>query len=151
MGGCQSESKWPGVQAGPEGYFPLANSSASQVWGYFLPNASGLPYSVGGEGEMSYLGRSGSAEAEGQTELGGGRGRAGGALSFPFSWRAGLVLPVRAGRDPLGECVACCGTLGRWGGKEASAAHGRREVMSPRNAWSGARFDGGGEWSRLAI
>jgi len=68
---------------------------------------------------MSYLGRSGSAEGEGQTVLGGGGGGAGGALSFPFSWRAGLVLTVGAGRDPLEQCVACCGTLARWGGKEA--------------------------------
>jgi len=66
---------------------------------------------------MSYLGRSGSAEVEGQTVLGGGGGGAGGALSFAFSWRAGLVLPVGAGRDPQEECMACCGALGRWGGK----------------------------------
>jgi len=51
--------------------------------------------------------------------LGGGGGGAGGALSFPFSWRAGLVLTVGVERDPLEECVACGGTLGRWGGKEA--------------------------------
>jgi len=68
---------------------------------------------------MSYLGRSGSAEGEGQTVFGGGAGVAGGALSFPFSWRAGLVLLVRAGRDPLEECVACCVVLERWGEKEA--------------------------------
>ena len=68
---------------------------------------------------MSYLGRSGSAEGEGQTVLGGGGGGAGGALSFPFSWGAGLVLLVGAERDRLEECVACCVTLGRWGGKEA--------------------------------
>jgi len=74
---------------------------------------------VGGEVDMSYLGRFGSAEGEGQTVLGGGGGGAGRALSFPLSWRAGLVLVVGAGREPLGECVACCGTLGRWGGKEA--------------------------------
>ena len=71
---------------GPEGYFPLANSSASQMWGYFLANTSGLPHSVGGEGDMLYLGRSGSAEGEGQTVLGGGGGGASRALSFPFSW-----------------------------------------------------------------
>ena len=112
-------SRWPGVQAGPRGYFPLANSSASQVWGYSLANSSWLPNSVGGEVDMSYLGRSGAAEGEGQTVLGGGEGGAGGALSFPFSWRAGLVLLEVAGREPLEECVACCGTLGRWGGKEA--------------------------------
>jgi len=82
-------------------------------------NASGLPYRVGGEVDMSYLGRSRSAEGEGQTVLGGGGGGAGGALSFPFSCRAGLVLLEGAGRDPLGYCVACCATLGRWGGKEA--------------------------------
>jgi len=77
VGGRQSGSKWPGVQAGPGGYFPLANSSASQVWGYFVANASGLPYSVGGEVDMSYLGRSGSADGEGQTLLGGGGDGAG--------------------------------------------------------------------------
>jgi len=38
---------------------------------------------------MSYLGRSGSAEGEGQTVLGGGGGVAGGALSFPFSGKRG--------------------------------------------------------------
>jgi len=119
LGGRQLGSKWPGVQEGPGGYFPLANSSASQVWGYFLANASGLPYNVGGEVDMSYLGRSGSAEGEGHTGLGGGGGGASGALSFPFSWRVGLVLLVGAGRDRLEECVAGCGTLGRWGGKEA--------------------------------
>jgi len=88
------------------------------VWGYFLANASGLPYSVGCEVDMSYLGRSGSAEGEGQTVLAGGGGGAGGALSFPFSWREGLVPLVGVGRDPVGGCVACCGALGRWGGKE---------------------------------
>jgi len=89
------------------------------VWGYFLANASGLPYSVGGEVDMSYLGISGSAAGEGQTVLGGGGGGAGGALSFPFSWRAGLELLVGVGRDPLEEGVACCGAPGRWGGKGA--------------------------------
>jgi len=107
------------VQEGPGGYFPLTNSSSSQVWRYSFANTSGLPYSVGGKVDMSYLGRSGSAEGEGQTVLGGGGGGAGGALSFPFSWRAGLVLLEGVGRDALGECVACCRTLGRWGGKEA--------------------------------
>jgi len=68
---------------------------------------------------MSYLGRSGSAAGEGQTVLAGGGGRAGGALSFPFSWRAGLVLLVGVGRDPLEEGVGCCGTPGRWGRKGA--------------------------------
>jgi len=68
---------------------------------------------------MSYVGRSGSAEGEGQTVLAGGGGGAGVALSFPFSWREGLVLPVWVGRDPVGGCAACCGALGRWGGKEA--------------------------------
>ena len=68
---------------------------------------------------MSYLGRSGSAAGEGQTVLGGGGGGAGGALSFPFSWRAGLVLPVVVGRGPLEEGVAFCGIAGRWGGKGA--------------------------------
>jgi len=68
---------------------------------------------------MSYLGRSGSAEGEGQTVLGGGGGGARGALFFPFSWQAGLVLLQGAGRDPLGECDAWCGTLERWGGKDA--------------------------------
>jgi len=77
VGGCQSGSRWPGVQAGPGGYLPLANSSASLVWGYFLANASGLPYGVGGEVDMSYLGRSGSPEGEGQTVLGVGAGGAG--------------------------------------------------------------------------
>ena len=102
------------------GYFPFANSSASQVWGHFLANTSGSPYSVGGEVDMSYLGRSESAAGEGQTVLGGGRGgRAGGALPFPFSWRAGLVMLVGVGRDPLEEGVAYCGTPGRWGGKGA--------------------------------
>ena len=67
---------------------------------------------------MSYLGRSRSAEREGQTVLGGGAGGAGGALSLPFSWRAGLVLLVGVGRDPVEECVACCTTPGRWGGKD---------------------------------
>jgi len=118
VGGCQSGSRWLGVQVGPGGYFPLANSSASQVWGYFLANASGLPYIVGGEVDMSYLGRSGSAQGEDQTVLGGGGGGGGWALSFPFSWRAGLLL-VGVGRDQAEESVACCGTLGRWGGKEA--------------------------------
>jgi len=51
--------------------------------------------------------------------LGGGGGGAGGALSFPFSWRAGLVLLVGVGRDQLEDGVACCGTPGRWGGKGA--------------------------------
>jgi len=118
-GGRQSGSRWSGVQEGPGGYFPLANSSASQVWGYFLANASGLPYIVGGEVDISYLGRSGSAEGDGQTVLGGGGGGAGGALSFPFSWRAGLMVVVGAGQDPLEEGVACCEILGPWGGKEA--------------------------------
>jgi len=68
---------------------------------------------------MSHLRRSGSAEGEGQTVLGGGGGGAGGALSFPFSWQVGLVLLEGAGRDPLGGCVAYCGTLGPWVGKEA--------------------------------
>jgi len=77
VGGRQLGSRWTGVQAGPGGYFPFANSSASQVWGYFLANALGLPYSVGGEVDMSYLGRSGSAEGEGQTVLGGGGGGGG--------------------------------------------------------------------------
>jgi len=66
---------------------------------------------------MSYLGRSRSAEGQGQTVLGVSGGGAGGALSFAFSWRAGLVLLVGAERDPLGQCVAGYGTLGRWGGK----------------------------------
>ena len=56
VGGRQAGSRSPEVQAGAGGYFPLANSSASQVWGYFLANASGLPYSVGGEVDISYLG-----------------------------------------------------------------------------------------------
>ena len=119
VGAHQPGSRWPGVQAGPGGYFPLANSSASQVWGYFLANASVLPYSMGGEIDMSYLGRSGSAAGEGQTVFGGGGGWAEGALSFTFSWRVGLVLPMGLGRDPLEGCVACCVTLGRWRRKEA--------------------------------
>jgi len=70
------------------GYLPLANSSASQVWGYFLTNPSGLPYIGGGEVDMSYLGRSGSAAGEGQTVLGGGGGGAGGreAMSWRDAW-----------------------------------------------------------------
>jgi len=68
---------------------------------------------------MSYLGRSRSAAGEGQTVLGGGGGGAGGALSFPFSWRAGLVLLVGVGQVPLEGGVACCGTPERWGGKGA--------------------------------
>jgi len=68
---------------------------------------------------MSYLGRSGSAEGEGQTVLGGGGGGAGGALSLPCSWRAGLVLLAGVGRDPVEECVVCCGALRCWGGKGA--------------------------------
>jgi len=100
---------------------------------------------------MSYLGRSRLAAGEGQTVLGGGGGGAGGALCFPFSWRAGFVLLAGVGRDRLEECVACCGTPGRWGGKGALAADGRREAMSRRDAWSGARFGGCGEVSRLAI
>jgi len=67
---------------------------------------------VGGEVDMSYLGRSGSAEGEGHTVLAGGGGGSGGALSFPCSWRAGLLLLEGVGRDPLGECVACCRTSG---------------------------------------
>jgi len=102
-GGRQSGSRWQGVHAGPGGYFPLANSYASQMWGYFLANASWLPYSMGGEVNMSYLGRSGSAEGEGHPVLGGGGGGAGGALSFPFSWRAELVILVGVGRDPVEE------------------------------------------------
>jgi len=89
VGGRQLGSRRPGVQAGQGGHFRFANSSASQVWGYFLAKASGLPYSVGGKVDMSYLGRSGSAAEEGQTMLSGGGGGDGGALSFPFSWRAG--------------------------------------------------------------
>jgi len=119
VGGRQPGSRWPGVQLGPGGYFPLANSSASQVWGYFLVKASGLPYDVGGEVDMSYLGRSGSAEGEGQSVLGGGGAGAGGALSFPFSSRVRLVLPVGVGRGPPEECVECNAMLGRWGGKGA--------------------------------
>jgi len=99
---------------------------------------------------MSYLGRSGSAEGEGQTLLSGGGCGAGGPLSFPLSWRAGLVLLVGAVHEPMGECVACCGTLGRWGEKEARAADGRREAMSRSDDWSGARFGGCGVRSRLA-
>ena len=74
VGGRQSGSRWPGVQAGPGGYFPLANSSASQVWGYFSANPSRLPYRVRGEVDISYLGRAGSAEGDGQTVSGGGGG-----------------------------------------------------------------------------
>jgi len=99
---------------------------------------------------MSYLGRSGSAAGEGHTVLGGGGGGARGALSFPFSWRAGLVLLVGAGRDPPQGVVVCCGAVGRWGGKRASAVDGRREAMSRRDAWSGARFGCCREQSRLA-
>jgi len=117
--GRQPGSTWPGVQLGPGGYFPLANSSASQVWGSFLANASGLPYSVGGEVDMSYLGRLGSSAGESQTVLGGGGAGSGGALFFPFSLRVGLVLLVGVGCDPPGECVNCDTMLGRWGGKGA--------------------------------
>jgi len=59
---------------------------------------------MGGDVVMSYLGRSGSAEGEGQTVLGGSEAGAGGALSFPFSSRVCLVLPVGVGRDPQ-RCV----------------------------------------------
>ena len=119
VGGHQPRSRWPGVQAEPRGYFPLVNSSGSQVWGYFWANASGLPSSVGREVDMSYLGRSGSAEREGQTVLGGDGAGAAGALSFPLSYRVGLVLPVGVGRDPPRGSVLCGATLGRWGGKGA--------------------------------
>jgi len=68
---------------------------------------------------MSYLGRLKSSEGEGQTVLGGGGTGAGGALSFPFSLRVGLVLPVGVGRDPPEERVDCVAMLGRWGGKAA--------------------------------
>jgi len=94
--------------------------------------------------------RSGSAEGEAKTILGGGAGGAGGALSFPFSWRAGLVLLGGVGQDPVEGCVVCCVTLGHWGGQEAWATDGRREPMSRRDAGSGARFGGCGEKSRLA-
>jgi len=57
---------------------------------------------------------------------------------------------VGVGRDRLEECVACCGTLGRWGGKEALAVDWRREAMSRKDAWSGARFGGYREKSKLA-
>jgi len=46
--------------------------------------------------------------------------------------------------------VACCRTLGRWGGKKAGAADGRREAMSRRDACSGASLGGCGKRSRLA-
>jgi len=59
---------------------------------------------------MSYLARSGSAAGEGQTVFRSCGDGAGGALSSPFSWQAGLVLPVGVGWDPLEECVACCVT-----------------------------------------
>jgi len=62
--------------------------------GVFFANTAGLPYSVGGEVDISYLGGSRSAEGEGQTVLGGGGGGAAGRLSFPFSGRGGLVLLV---------------------------------------------------------
>ena len=78
-GGRQAESKWPEIHAELGGYFPLVNSSASQVWGYLAGNPLGLPYGVWGEVVMSYLGKSGSAEGEDQTVLGGrggGRGSA---------------------------------------------------------------------------
>ena len=68
---------------------------------------------------MSYLVRSWSAAGEGQAVLGGRGGGAGGALSFPFSRRAGLVLLVGVGRGPLEEGVACCGTPGCWRRKGA--------------------------------
>ena len=64
-GGHQPGSRWPGVQAGQGGYFPLVNSSSSPMWGYFVATTSGLPYRVGGEVDMSYLGRLGSAEGDG--------------------------------------------------------------------------------------
>ena len=66
---------------------------------------------------MSYLGRTGSAAGQGQSVFGGGGGGAGGALSFPFSWPARLVLLEAAGRDPPEECMAYCDTLGRGEGK----------------------------------
>jgi len=68
---------------------------------------------------MSYLGRSGSAEGEGQTVLGGSGAGAGGALSLPFSSREWLVIPVGMGRDTLEEYVAGDAMLGGWGGKGA--------------------------------
>jgi len=74
---------------------------------------------VEGEVDMLYLVRSGSAAGEGHTVLGGGGGGAGRALSFPFSWRAGLVLLVGAGRCPPEGGVVSCGTVGCWGGKRA--------------------------------
>jgi len=91
--------KVAGGLSGTGGYFPLGNSSASQGCRYCLANASGLPYSVGGEVDLSYLTRSGSAKGEGHRVLGGGGAGAVGALSFPFSSRVGLVLPVGVGCD----------------------------------------------------
>jgi len=38
-GGTPVGVQMTGVQEGLGGYFPLANSSASQVWGYFLAKA----------------------------------------------------------------------------------------------------------------
>jgi len=108
-----------GGPRGTRGVFPFGEFLLIPGVGVFFANASGLLYSVGGEVDMSYLRRSGSAEGEGQTVFGGGRGGAGGALSFPFSWRVGLVLLVGARRVPLEECVACCVKPGHWGGKEA--------------------------------
>jgi len=61
---------------------------------------------------MSYLGRSKSAEGDGQTLLGGGGAGARGALSFPFSSREGLVSPVGVGRVLLEECGAGGAMLG---------------------------------------
>jgi len=106
VGGRQSGSRCQGVQAGPAVYFPLANSSASQVWGHFLANASGLPYILGEEVDMSYLGRSGSSAGEGQTVLGGGGGGAGGVLSFfHFLLASGVGVAGRGGTRPTrGSC-----------------------------------------------
>jgi len=106
VGGRQSGSRWPGVQAGPGGYFPFANSSASQVCGYFLAKASGLPYSVGGEVDMSYLGRSGSAEGEGQTVLMLGWSRMSSFFPFLLASRVGVV-----GGGGTRPCGGVCGLL----------------------------------------
>jgi len=58
---------------------------------------------------MSYLGRSGSAEGEGQTMLGGGGGGAEGALSFPLSSPVGLMLPEGGGALPARRvCRVLC-------------------------------------------
>ena len=118
---CYLGSRWPGVQAGQGGYLPLANSSASQVWGYLLANASGLPYSVGGEDDISYLGRSGAAEGEGQTVLGGGGGWSRRSTFLSFLLASGVGVAGGCGKRPTRDV---CGLL--WNIRPL----GRKRVLS---------------------